>query len=167
MRINEHCKRRLSLQSWKLRIQFLKSACTFATRTVIKWNITVVSNVRKMIGWYGIFTMILQNLTTILQGWLQNFSMYFMSVLRDFSLLHFSGVIVCFLKDERWLLLEIWIHMFWKYEFIWYVGNMNSYDMDVWIHMILKYEFIWTISHTIHTFVFLLVVDWHVSMFSR
>ncbi len=118
MRLNELCKRCLLLQNWKSRIQFWKSACTFVTRTLIKGTIIVAFNVRKMIGWYGIFTMICQKSTTISKEWYQNFSMYFMSILRVFSEFHVWGVIACFTKGERWILSEIWIHMIRKYEFI-------------------------------------------------
>jgi hypothetical protein len=52
------------------------------------------------------FAMIRQKSKTILKEWFQNFSMYFMSVLRDFSQFHFSGVIACFMKGERWIQSE-------------------------------------------------------------
>ncbi len=48
-----------------------------------KRNITSVFNVRKMIGWFGIFTTIHQASKTILLIWFPNFSMYFMHVSSD------------------------------------------------------------------------------------
>ena len=58
-------------------------------------------------------------------------SMYFMSVLRDCSVFHFSGVIACSKTGERYVLLEIRIHMFRKYEFILSCRIMNSYDSEI------------------------------------
>ena len=72
----------------------------------------------RWIGWYGIFTMICQKSTTILKKLYQNFSMYFMSVLRDFLEFHFWGVMPVLRKVRDGSCL--------KYEFIWF-GNMNSY----------------------------------------